>query len=451
MSGPFGDAGAPQAHTDDAILALNNLLSSIPSAASAHQLMAPAVTDISQVMPSFMAPDPGSAEGYLCAASAEMPGFGGSPLAANPVGITPVQSTQSLQLGDLDAAAALAVAGLTSMPLPTRTMAGTAIANSPSIAELDLAAILGVQVLQPRSAASDTFGLPTAPATAPLPQSGDILASLGGRMASGASSLAASRGYQDLAGDGMPIPMGVPLSKRVSMPVSFGQGVGPFGGGFVPAPARIALQRIASYNQGMASSAPSLAADPWAADSWTADVMQTSRPIGRANTTVSASGAASDNQQAPVQFHRKVAHNAIERRYRNNINDRISDLRNAVPALEHIRPKKRSSCSDDGPDSADEAADDASDAQVDGVEVATKLNKATILGKATEYIYYLRRANDQLRRESLYLQDYIRKLSDSGAAVHGIIEKARADSGAATAALYMPEPAPKPKRRKLQN
>ncbi|KAL1917764.1 uncharacterized protein VTP21DRAFT_3598 [Calcarisporiella thermophila] len=88
---------------------------------------------------------------------------------------------------------------------------------------------------------------------------------------------------------------------------------------------------------------------------------------------------------------KKVAHNAIERRYRNNINDRITDLKNAVPALCNLRSK----------DSVEE---------IDGVVAATKLNKATILRKATEYIHYLRKSNGELREEVDMLRGALRTL-----------------------------------------
>ncbi|KAF9988612.1 hypothetical protein BGZ75_009035 [Mortierella antarctica] len=77
----------------------------------------------------------------------------------------------------------------------------------------------------------------------------------------------------------------------------------------------------------------------------------------------------------PTKQQKKVAHNAIERRYRNNINDRINDLKNVVPALCNIKTK----------DEKDEDEDDETQ-DADGVAKATKLNKATILRKATEYI-----------------------------------------------------------------
>ncbi|KAI9470626.1 MAG: helix-loop-helix DNA-binding domain-containing protein [Benjaminiella poitrasii] len=124
---------------------------------------------------------------------------------------------------------------------------------------------------------------------------------------------------------------------------------------------------------------------------------------------------------------KKVAHNAIERRYRNNINDRIRDLKNVVPALykAKIREKKRSdsvtshptahkSEEDDEDDEDDDnqstASSDHTGEIIDGVEVAKKLNKATILLKATEYIHHLKHTNEMAERENQVLQQILAQM-----------------------------------------
>ncbi|KAF9912891.1 hypothetical protein EC991_007503 [Linnemannia zychae] len=130
--------------------------------------------------------------------------------------------------------------------------------------------------------------------------------------------------------------------------------------------------------------------------------LQQKIPITRLKPPVSgtpapAPPAASGPQ--PTKQQKKVAHNAIERRYRNNINDRISDLKNVVPALCNIKTK-------DEKDEDDE--DDDKDA--DGVAKATKLNKATILRKATEYIIVLQKREAGTKAENAILRRLLTSL-----------------------------------------
>lgn len=111
-------------------------------------------------------------------------------------------------------------------------------------------------------------------------------------------------------------------------------------------------------------------------------------------------------QQKPKN---NTAHNIIERRYRNNINDRISELKDVVPALRHAKVgKKRKASSSSDPDEQEE--------YIDGVAVATKLNKATILKKATDYIHHLKYTNDQLQQENVLLQQCLQRLPGGSSA-----------------------------------
>ncbi|TIB75385.1 hypothetical protein E3Q23_02413 [Wallemia mellicola] len=81
------------------------------------------------------------------------------------------------------------------------------------------------------------------------------------------------------------------------------------------------------------------------------------------------------------------SHNAVERRYRNNINTRILSLRCAVPALVAKPPPQTSSRRKAPP------------LYVEGVAVPNKINKQTVLIGATDYIRRLRGREQRLMRE----------------------------------------------------
>lgn len=113
------------------------------------------------------------------------------------------------------------------------------------------------------------------------------------------------------------------------------------------------------------------------------------------------------------QQKKKKAHNAIERRYRNNINDRITELKNAVPALLYAKVKNSTNTKRSHHIiNQDEDEDEEEDCEefLDGVAIAKKLNKATILRKATEYILHLKRTSDDLHLENENLQQLISQL-----------------------------------------
>ncbi|GJD00850.1 helix-loop-helix DNA-binding domain-containing protein [Colletotrichum higginsianum] len=78
----------------------------------------------------------------------------------------------------------------------------------------------------------------------------------------------------------------------------------------------------------------------------------------------------------------RTAHNDIERKYRTNLKDRISELRDAVPSLRSI------------PEEGGEDAEADSQSQR-----GPKVSKGTVLTKATEYIHYLERRNKAIMRE----------------------------------------------------
>jgi len=114
------------------------------------------------------------------------------------------------------------------------------------------------------------------------------------------------------------------------------------------------------------------------------------------SSATSSSSSASSNppprrQSAPVK---KTAHNMIEKRYRTNLNDKIAALRDSVPSL-RLTEKK------------DSNGDSVMQEELGGLEAAQKLNKATILSKATEYIAYLEKRNTYLSKECQSLKDRV--------------------------------------------
>jgi hypothetical protein len=73
----------------------------------------------------------------------------------------------------------------------------------------------------------------------------------------------------------------------------------------------------------------------------------------------------------------KTDHTTIERRYRTNLNARITALKRAVPALRVLEPSLALP--------GDQAAVNER-GFIDGVRVARKVSKGNVLGKAVEYI-----------------------------------------------------------------
>ncbi|TAQ90323.1 hypothetical protein B7494_g1396 [Chlorociboria aeruginascens] len=92
----------------------------------------------------------------------------------------------------------------------------------------------------------------------------------------------------------------------------------------------------------------------------------------------------SNDPHPPVK---KTTHNLIEKRYRTNLNDKIAALRDSVPSL-RVMTKKNS------------RGEEMPHEDLQGLTPAHKLNKATVLSKATEYIRHLEKRNSRLQEEN---------------------------------------------------
>lgn len=91
---------------------------------------------------------------------------------------------------------------------------------------------------------------------------------------------------------------------------------------------------------------------------------------------------------------KSTSHNVIEKRYRNNLNDKIVELRNSVPSL---RAMGRANHGDGNED-------------LGGLTPAHKLNKATVMAKATEYIKHLEKRNRTMADEMDALKEQLAKV-----------------------------------------
>lgn len=112
-----------------------------------------------------------------------------------------------------------------------------------------------------------------------------------------------------------------------------------------------------------------------------------------------------DNQANPYMSNvssqplKKRPHNVIEKRYRANLNEKIAELRDSVPSL---RVLKKSQAGEDLAGSDDE--------NLDGLAPTNKLNKASILTKAVEYIRHLETRNKRLEDENRLLKERMQTL-----------------------------------------
>ncbi|KAI0408418.1 helix-loop-helix DNA-binding domain-containing protein [Xylaria palmicola] len=133
------------------------------------------------------------------------------------------------------------------------------------------------------------------------------------------------------------------------------------------------------------------------------------RDFEKSNSRKRKSSAEDDEDDEDDDAHqpvKKTAHNMIEKRYRTNLNDKIAALRDSVPSLRIMSKSAR------GEDTTEDRE------ELHGLTPAHKLNKATVLSKATEYIRHLEKRNSRLMDENAAMQQRIaafEKLFMSGA------------------------------------
>ncbi len=105
------------------------------------------------------------------------------------------------------------------------------------------------------------------------------------------------------------------------------------------------------------------------------------------------------HHDAPTPAAKKRPHNIIEKRYRANLNDKIAELRDSVPSLRFAQKTK-----------VQEAAGGSDEEDLEGLTPSNKLNKASILTKAVEYIRHLEFRTKRLEEENKSLKERLETL-----------------------------------------
>lgn len=110
---------------------------------------------------------------------------------------------------------------------------------------------------------------------------------------------------------------------------------------------------------------------------------------------------------------RKRGHNAIEKRYRTNLNDKINCLREGIPPL----------CKAPSDAISDETGEEADDSEAKGEGVDKKYGKAAILTRALEYIRHLEGTTRRMGEEVMGLKTRVgvfERLAMSGSVMANI-------------------------------
>ena len=136
--------------------------------------------------------------------------------------------------------------------------------------------------------------------------------------------------------------------------------------------------------------------------------LETAEPTSQrrgSRTLKRKSSSSGDGTQSPQVPHeddqepKKTTHNMIEKRYRVNLNEKITQLRDSIPALRVAAQRLNGGEQGDGDEQP-----------LGSLVAAPKLNKATILSKATEYIMFLERKNNGLATENNMLRRRVQGL-----------------------------------------
>lgn len=123
------------------------------------------------------------------------------------------------------------------------------------------------------------------------------------------------------------------------------------------------------------------------------------RPLKRKLSPNDNTGIVRQREAAPPVA-KKRPHNIIEKRYRANLNEKIAELRDSVPSLRITKKSK----------AKDGSGAESDDEDLDGLTPSNKLNKASILTKAVEYIRHLEFRTRRLEDENRSLKERLETL-----------------------------------------
>ncbi|KAI5476956.1 HLH transcription factor [Pseudohyphozyma bogoriensis] len=110
-------------------------------------------------------------------------------------------------------------------------------------------------------------------------------------------------------------------------------------------------------------------------------------------------------------------HNAVERRYRNNINNAIATLRDIIPALRHLKPLPSMPASRRRASQftlSTSAQAPTPHGLIDGIPAAKTLSKGTILQKSIEYIQFLQGARIDAGEDLEIFKTVVREMVGGG-------------------------------------